>query len=318
MSSSAAITAAGVTFRYRERTALADVSFEVAPGAVHGFLGPNGSGKSTLFRLLSTLVPLQQGDVRVLGHDLRREPAAIRRRIGVVFQSPAVDRKLTVAENLRYGGLLLGLGGAELGARVDDVLAQADLADRRRDPVAELSGGLRRRVEIAKCLLSRPDVVLLDEASTGLDPAARREMWRVLRAQRGLTVLFTTHLMDEAAEADRLMLLDEGRVVAAGDPAELTRELGGQVLDVETPDATALAEELRREFDANTQVFEQSLRVDGERVHDLVPELMRRFGDRVTRLHLAHPSLEDVFLQKTGKRFVAEAPAPAPKRRRRA
>lgn len=303
----AAVSAAGLSFAYGERQALRDVSFEVAPGAVFGFLGPNGSGKSTLFKLLSTLVPLQQGSVTMLGLDLAREAAAIRRRIGVVFQSPAVDKKLTVFENLRYAGLLLGLGGADLGSRIDAALAAADLGDRRKDRVEELSGGLRRRVEIAKCLLTKPDLVLLDEASTGLDPAARRDMWRVLRAQPGLTVLFTTHLMEEAADADRLLLLDEGRVVANGRPGELMEDVGGQVLEIEAADAEVLGAEIGAAFGVEAKRFDQVLRLDGERVHELVPGIMERFGERVRRLQLAHPSLEDVFLQRTGKRFVVAA-----------
>jgi len=320
MSQNPALSATSVAFAYGDRQALHDVSLTVPRGAVQGFLGPNGSGKSTLFKLLSTLVPLQRGTVTMLGFDLARDAAAIRERIGVVFQSPAVDKKLTVQENLRYGGALLGLGGAELAASIDRVLAAANLGDRRKDQVGELSGGLRRRVEIAKCLLSRPEMVLLDEASTGLDPAARRERWRVLREEGGLTGLFTSHLMEEAAEADDLLLLDEGHVVASGPPKALMREIGGQVLEIESADAEQLAADLARELGVTPRRFDQLLLIDGEKVHELVPAVMQRFGDRVTRLQLAHPSLEDVFLQKTGKRFVVrDEPdaAPAKKKRRR-
>ncbi|MEC8251728.1 MAG: ABC transporter ATP-binding protein, partial [Planctomycetota bacterium] len=300
-----------------DREALRGVDFEVQEGAAFGFLGPNGSGKSTLFKLLSTLVPLQQGAVTMLGHDLAKDAAVIRRRVGVVFQSPAVDKKLTVLENLRYGGLMLGLSGAALQARIDACLEAADLDDRRKDSVEELSGGLRRRVEIAKCLLSEPDLVLLDEASTGLDPAARREMWKVLRAQEGVTVLFTTHLMEEAAEADRLMLLDEGGVVAQGRPGELMEEIGGQVIEIESAAAQDLQRQLQSELSVEATLLDQTLRIDGENVHELVPEIMTRCGDRVRRLQLAHPSLEDVFLHRTGKRFVVTAPEEPKKKRRR-
>lgn len=315
--STTAVAAAGVGFAYGDRTALRDVSFEVRRGTVHGFLGPNGSGKSTLFKLLSTLVRPQTGRIAVFGLDLAQQAAAIRKRLGVVFQSPAVDRKLTVRENLRYGGLLLGLGGRELSARIDELLVQAGLADRARDRVEQLSGGLRRRVELAKCLLGRPDLVLLDEASTGLDPAARRDMWAVLRARPDLTVLFTTHLMDEAADADEIALLDEGRIVAAGRPADLMRSVGGQVLEVETADAEALARDLEQAFAIRGEVVDGALRIAGERVHEFVPGIMARCGDRVQRLQLAHPSLRDVFLARTGRRFVAAEPAAEPNRRRR-
>ena len=317
MTDTLAVQASAVQFAYGERQALRGVDFEVPKGAAFGFLGPNGSGKSTLFKLLSTLVPLQQGAVTMLGHDLGREAAAIRRRVGVVFQSPAVDKKLTVQENLRYGGLMLGLGGAELQQRIDKCLESADLSDRRKDNVEDLSGGLRRRVEIAKCLLSQPELVLLDEASTGLDPAARREMWKVLRSQEGLTVLFTTHLMEEAAEADRLMLLDEGNVVAQGRPGELMEEVGGQVLELESAAAEQLQAQLKQELSVDATLLDQTLRMDGENVHELVPEIMKRYGDQVRRLQLAHPSLEDVFLHRTGKRFIVTQPEEPKKKKRR-
>jgi ABC-2 type transport system ATP-binding protein len=317
MSAPTAVSAIGVGFAYGQRAALADVGFDVPAGETHGFLGPNGSGKSTLFKLLSTLVPMQRGRVTVLGHDLAHDTAAIRRRIGVVFQSPAVDKQLTVRENVRYGGLLIGLGGQALHTRIDAVLAAVGLVDRSRDRVGELSGGLRRRVEIAKCLLGEPQLLLLDEASTGLDPAARRDMWQVLRAQRGLTVLFTTHLMDEAVSADRLTLLDAGRVVAQGRPAELMREVGGQLLEIETDDAEALAAELRADLGVDARCVDQTLRLDGEAVHELVPRIMARFGERIARLQLAHPSLQDVFLLKTGKRFAVADLQPEPEQRRR-
>ena len=317
MTENIAVKASDVRFAYGDREALRGVDFEVQAGAAFGFLGPNGSGKSTLFKLLSTLVPLQQGAVTMLGHDLAKDAALIRRRVGVVFQSPAVDKKLTVLENLRYGGLMLGLSGAALQARIDACLEAADLDDRRKDSVEELSGGLRRRVEIAKCLLSEPDLVLLDEASTGLDPAARREMWKVLRAQEGVTVLFTTHLMEEAAEADRLMLLDEGGVVAQGRPGELMEEVGGQVVEIESAAAQELQRQLQSELSVEATLLDQTLRIDGENVHELVPEIMKRCGDRVRRLQLAHPSLEDVFLHRTGKRFVVTAPEEPKKKRRR-
>ncbi|HIE70330.1 MAG TPA: ABC transporter ATP-binding protein [Planctomycetes bacterium] len=317
MSETHAVTAADVAFAYGERAALRGVSFAVEAGASFGFVGPNGSGKSTLFKLLSTILPQQAGSITMLGHDLLRESAAIRRRIGVVFQSPAVDKNLTVLENLRYAGLLLNLGGKELKMRIDEALAAAVLTDRRADPVAELSGGLRRRVEIAKCLMARPDLVLLDEASTGLDPAARREMWKVLRAQDNLTILFTTHLMEEAAEADRLMLLDEGQVVASGRPGELMEEVGGQVLEIETVEAAALVAELRDAFQVDAVQVDQTVRIEGETVQELVPEVMKRFGDRIRRLHLAHPSLEDVFLHRTGKRFVVQDPEPDLKKKKK-
>lgn len=312
-----AVVARNVAFVYGERQALRGIDFDVAKGSAHGFLGPNGSGKSTLFKILSTIVPPQQGSISMLGLDLGKDPAAVRTRIGVVFQSPAVDKKLTVLENLRYAGRLYGIGHADLKARSEVLLAHADLADRANDRVGELSGGLRRRVEICKALLHRPELVLLDEASTGLDPAARRDMWALLKKQKGLTVLFTTHLMDEAGEADRLTLLDQGAVVAAGTPGELMRTVGGQVLEIEAQDPAALANDLRARFGVEPKSVDGMLRIEGARVHELVPKVIEAFADRVLRVSLAHPSLADVFLHHTGKRFVVTPPEEAPKKRRR-
>ncbi|MCY2957556.1 MAG: ABC transporter ATP-binding protein [Planctomycetota bacterium] len=302
-----AVAVREVTFAYGERQALAGISFSVARGSVHGFLGPNGSGKSTLFKLLSTLVPLQQGSARILDLDLAHDTAAIRRRLGVVFQSPAVDKKLSVRENLRYGGHLYGMSGKALEVRIDELLAHADLQDRQRDMVGELSGGLRRRVEVAKGLLHKPEILLLDEASTGLDPAARRSMWALLKSQSAVTVLFTTHLMDEAAEADHLLLLDQGRVVAEGAPRALMRDLGEQILEIQSNNATQLASDLQTKLGVTASVFDDLLRIEVPNCHELVPKVMHSFGAQVQRLTLQHPTLEDVFLRKTGKRFVAIA-----------
>ncbi len=300
-----ALLARGVGFAYGERAALTGVDLRVERGRSHGFLGPNGSGKSTLFRLLATLLPPQQGELRLLGHDLRTAPAAVRPRLGVVFQSPALDRKLRVRENLRHGGHLYGLRGAGLEARIDELLDHAGLRDRQRDPVAELSGGQRRRVEVVKALLHRPELLLLDEASTGLDPAARRDLGALLRGQSGVTILFTTHLMDEAQEADGLTLLDQGRVVAEGTPRELMREVGGQVLELEADDLAAAAELVRAEAGRAPRQVGEVLRLDGQDLHELVPRLMQRLGERARRVTLSHPSLADVFLARTGRRFTA-------------
>jgi len=195
------ILAENLSHRYGSRLALSNVNFEVKAGEIFGLLGPNGGGKSTLFRILSTMMVPTDGRAEVAGHDVAREPAAVRRSIGVVFQTQSLDKALTVEENLRAQGHLHGLSGAPLRGRMQQVMERLGLADRRNDIVETLSGGLKRRVEIAKGLLHRPVVLLMDEASTGLDPGARRELWQYveeLRSREGVTILLTTHILDEA------------------------------------------------------------------------------------------------------------------------
>ena len=303
---SVAVEVRGLSFRYGDREALRDVSFDVQPGDVHAFLGPNGSGKSTLFKLLATILPPQSGTARVLGRDLATQMAEVRRLIGVVFQAPALDRKLTVRQNLNYGGHLYGLRGADLARRVEEMLEHTGLTERAGDRVERLSGGLKRRVELAKGLLSRPQILLLDEPTTGLDPGARKDLWQFLRSQEDLTVLATTHIMDEADLADRITILHEGQVVAAGTPRELVEDLGDMVLEVTSSDAAALEPELARRFGVEVFAFDHTLRLQVAEAHRIVGELVDEFGERVERVALSHPSLEDVFIRKTGHRFWAE------------
>ncbi|HEY8966654.1 MAG TPA: ABC transporter ATP-binding protein, partial [Candidatus Methylacidiphilales bacterium] len=244
----------GHTFSTRGgRRALDGVSFTVGRGEIFGVLGPNGSGKTTLFRLLSTLVPVTEGSIALGGCTYPKEAAAARLNFGIVFQSPSLDKKLTVEENLRAHGHLYGLHGAELASRIDSLLERFSLANRRKDNVEVLSGGLQRRVEVAKSLVPRPALLILDEPSTGLDPVARRELWDYLRALRrseGLTLLMTTHFLDEAEWCDRLLILDKGRRVALDTPEALKRSVSGTVLVLRTkgPHAATLATEAASAF----------------------------------------------------------------------
>src|SRR5207249_3916024 len=240
-----------LTHRYGDRTALANVSFEVKQGEIFGLLGPNGGGKSTLFRILSTLMAPTEGHAIVAGFDVDRDPAQVRRLVGMVFQTQSLDKALTVEENLRAQGHLHGLSGDTLRERMTAAMERLGLLDRRRDLVETLSGGLRRRVEIAKALLHRPQVLLMDEAASGLDPAARRELSRHvegLRENEGVTILLTTHILEEADRCDRLVLLHEGNIVAQGSPQELRSRIGGDVVVLQAADATALGEKIGRRF----------------------------------------------------------------------
>ncbi|PSQ82940.1 MAG: ABC transporter ATP-binding protein, partial [Bacteroidetes bacterium QS_1_65_9] len=212
----------GVTHRYGKHVALRDVSLRVSPGALFGLIGPNGSGKTTLFRILMTLLPPSEGAACVWNHDVARHPAAVRERIGCVFQHPALDDALTVRENLHFHGSLYGLRGERLRERIRKLLSIFELRDRAGDAVSTLSGGLRRRADLARGLLHRPPVLLLDEPTVGLDPAARRTFWRALERLRrddDVTLVVATHLMNEAERCDEVAILSEGRCVANGSPA---------------------------------------------------------------------------------------------------
>ena len=287
----------GLTHRYGERLALDGVSFSVRAGEVFGVVGPNGGGKSTLFKILSTALRPTAGKARVAGIDVADD--GVRRKIGVVFQAPSLDQKLTVAENLLHHGHLYGLSGAALRGRIGEELARFRLADRTGDRIEKLSGGLQRRVELAKSLLHRPEVLLLDEPSTGLDPGARHDLWEALRGLKGVTVLLTTHLLEEAERCDRLAILHKGKLAALGEPLALRSEIGGDVVTVRTRDAEALAAAIREKRGEAAQVIPGAVRMSRDRGHEFVGRLLEAFPDRIEAVTVAKPSLEDVFMSKT-------------------
>ena len=286
--------------------ALRDVSFQVQRGETFGLLGPNGGGKTTLFKILSTLLVPESGMVRIAGLDVRSNPHDVRHHLGVAFQNPSLDKKLTAGENLRHHGHLYGLRGKALDERIRLMLGRVNLQDRAHDIVETLSGGMARRVELAKTLLHSPELLLLDEPSTGLDPGARRDLWeqlRTLRTRDGVTVLLTTHLMEEAADCDRLALLHHGQIVALGSPDELTSEIGGDVLTVLTDDPEKLSEEIRKHFQCPATVLDGTVRIEREYGHQFIPQLVEAFPRRIRGISLGKPTLEDVFIHRTGHRL---------------
>ena len=301
-----ALVVDAVSHRYGARLALDDVSLSVTAGEMFALLGPNGGGKTTLFRIIATLLRPGSGRVSVFGHDVAASAAAVRRCIGVVFQAPALDARLTVAENLVHHGHLYGMRGAPLRARVHEALVRVRLDDRRDDLVRSLSGGLARRAEIAKALLPEPSLLLLDEPTTGLDPGVREELWRDLKGLRtamGTTLVLTTHLMDEAAACDRVALLDRGRLVLEGRPDDLTSALGGDVITIEARDAARLAESLGPRFGLSAAVVDDVIRIERERAHEFVGRLVEAFPGEIRSIRVSRPTLQDVFVHHTGHRF---------------
>lgn len=296
--------------RYDNRTALNGVSFEVRPAELFGLLGPNGSGKTTLFRILSTLMVPVGGRAEILGHDVARDPNGLRRKIGVVFQAQSIDVKLTAAENLWHQGHLYGLRGAALKTRIAEMLSRVGLADRAKEKAETFSGGMQRRLELAKGLLHHPSVLLLDEPTTGLDPGARLDLWQylsILRDEEHVTVIVTTHLMEEAERCDRLAILNEGKLVALGTPTELKREIGGDVVSLDAHDPEALAEKIRLRFHLDVQVLGGKVRLERENGHRFIPDVMEAFPGEIEAISVSKPSLEDVFIRRTGHRFWTES-----------
>lgn len=291
---------------YGSHKALAQLSLAISEGEIFVFLGPNGSGKSTLFRVLSTLFPPQSGDVFVNGLSAAREAASIRRILGVVFQSPSLDKKLTVRENLACQAALYGIRGSVFQSRSKYLLERFGLTGREKDYVETLSGGMRRRVELAKCLLHEPRVLVLDEPSTGLDPAARLDLWQMLeqlRKKDGVTVALTTHLLEEADKADRIAILDAGRLVALGAPSQLRSSVGGDTIVIESPAPAELATAIGERFGVAPALVEGAVRLEQPNGHQWISQLVDAFPERISSIRLGKPTLEDVFIAKTGRRL---------------
>lgn len=297
------ISVSGLCHAYNGTTALNGISLEVSGGEILGILGPNGGGKSTLFRILSTSLIPSAGDALIDGESLLKSPARVREKIGVVFQSFGLDRKLTVRENLRYQGNLYGLQGEILEARIEVLLESFNLAERADQRVETLSGGLQRRVEIAKGVIHKPKVLLLDEPSTGLDPSARLDLWHFLercRMEEGTTVVLTTHLAEEAERCDRIAILDGGALAASGSPGELKKKIGGDVVLVQSKNAILLRTKIQRRFKVPSRVVENELLIEVANGHSFIPRLVRAFPALVTSVTLRKPTLEDVFIHATG------------------
>ena len=296
-----------LSYAYQERRALDNVSFDVSCGEIFGLLGPNGSGKTTLFRILSTLMPVTSGSVRIFGHDLATEVKAIRHLLGVVFQHPGLDAKLTVVENLRHHGHLYGLTGKPLRYRIWELLEHFGLAERATERVEILSGGLQRRVEIAKAVLHSPRILLLDEPTSGLDVVVRRQLndtLGVLARTGNILVLLTTHLLDDAEACDRVGILDTGKLVALGAPDELKARVGGDVVLIESTNSGTLDAAIADRFDVSTVLMDNWLRIECKRGHQFARDVVAAFPNEIQSVRFGKPTLEDVFVKLTGNPFV--------------
>jgi ABC-2 type transport system ATP-binding protein len=305
----AAVSVRGLTKRYGEVAAVKGIDLDVVPGEVFGFLGPNGAGKSTTIKMLCTLVQPTAGSARVAGLDVVRERTAVRRNIGLVFQEPTLDEYLTAEQNLKFHAAIYGMPRRVVGPRVDAVLELVGLADRRASAVRTFSGGMKRRLEIARGLLHSPRVLFLDEPTIGLDPESRQVLWTYvdqLRRQEDITVFLTTHYMDEAERCDRIAIINHGTIVALGTPAELKAGVGHDRVRIVTANNAASAKRIATKLKIEAVPDGDALLVSVPDGEGFVPKLFE-IGISVRSVSVSRPTLDDVFMAHAGRRIEDEA-----------
>jgi ABC-2 type transport system ATP-binding protein len=285
-------------------TAVDKISFEVEDGEVFGFLGPNGAGKTTTINVLCTLMRPTAGRARVAGYDVTSQRDAVRQSIGLVFQDPSLDDQLTAYENLQFHAHVYDVPGRERAQRIEEVLRVVELWDRRDAVVRTFSGGMKRRLEIARGILHHPRVLFLDEPTLGLDPQTREHVWEyILEVQQAhhITIFMTTHYMDEAEHCGRIAIIDQGRIVALNTPDALKRMVGVDIVTVQTEDSEWAAREIRERYGLEPQRDDTRLRLEVEAGAEFIPRLVRDLGVAVRSVDLHRPTLDDVFLKLTGR-----------------
>ncbi len=308
-----AVHVRGLVKRYGEVTAVGGIDLDVAPGETFGFLGPNGAGKSTTISILCTLALPSEGSARVAGHDVVTERDEVRRHIGLVFQDTTLDQYLTAERNLRFHAELYGVPRDLLDERLRKVLEMVGLWERRGSKVQNFSGGMKRRLEIARGLLHSPRVLFLDEPTVGLDPQTRLSIWGYideLRKTENITIFLTTHYMDEAENCDRIAIMDAGQVIALDTPTGLKASIGTDTVRLRTPDDEAAADRLRERFGLDPKVGDEGITVSVADGEAFVPTLVTDLGLPVTSISVSRPTLDDVFLSYTGRTIRDAESAP--------
>ncbi len=298
-----AVTVAGLAKSYGEIEAVRGIDFEIATGETFGFLGPNGAGKSTTIKILCTLALPTAGSARVAGHDVARERDAVRRSIGLVFQDTTLDNYLTGAQNLRFHAALYGVPAAVVEPRMRQVLEMVGLWDRRDSLVMTYSGGMQRRLEIARGLLHAPRVLFLDEPTVGLDPQTRSSIWEYindLKRREDITIFLTTHYMDEAENCDRIAIIDHGQIVAIDTPEALKASIGEDRVQIHTADDTAAIAELSRKFGLDAAIHEGAVTFSVASGESFVPRLFAGLSVPIQTVSVSRPTLDDVFMSYTG------------------
>jgi len=304
---------------YGDFKAVDNISFTVEKGQIFSFLGPNGAGKSTVINILITLLARQKGTAVVAGYDVTTQPQQVRESIGIVFQDITLDRDMTVREILEFHGRLYNMPDAERKARIDELLQLVQLDAKRDELTKRLSGGMKRRLEIARGLMTRPTLLFLDEPTIGLDPQTRMRMWEYIRNvnQEGTTIFLTTHYMEEAdLLSDRISIIDHGKIVISGTSWELKNTLGQDIIYLETDNNGAAVQLLKglpqvREIKEKSQGFLLMVNEDGTKVLPIIIDTLRNAGMEITTINLKKPTMDDVFVFYTGKELRDEGAAPA-------
>jgi ABC-2 type transport system ATP-binding protein len=287
-------------------SAVNDISFEVNEGTIFGFLGPNGAGKTTTINILCTLLSPTSGKASIAGHDCLKEPSEVRKAIGIVFQDTTLDKDLTAYENLQLHAYLYDVKRHEIKSRIDDALRFVDLYERKTHLVKTFSGGMKRRLEVARGLIHRPRVLFLDEPTLGLDPQTRTNLWEFiigLPKKHNVTIFMTTHYMEEAEVCEHIAIIDKGKIIASGTPEELKKTVGGDVIYIRTEDNRKAKTEIEKLFEVevseeNGELFLTTIRGDA-----CIPEIIKTIGEKVLSVRLQRPTLNDVFLKMTGKQI---------------
>jgi len=303
------ITVKNLVKKYGSLVAVNNIDFSVPPGEIFGFLGPNGAGKTTTINILCTLSKPTSGQAIINGFDVVRQQSQVRQSIGLIFQDPSLDERLSGLQNLRFHALVYNVPASVREQRIEEMLNMVELWDKRNGEVRTYSGGMKRRLEIARGLLHHPRVLFLDEPTLGLDPQTRNRIWEYLlnlRQREGTTIFLTTHYMDEAEKADRIAIIDYGKLVAVDTPQGLKKLVGKDIISVKTADNDQAAEEIKLNYGVETRQDSDGLTFEVDNGEEFIPPFVQKFGTNILSVSLRRPSLDDVFLKLTGREIRQE------------
>ena len=292
--------------RFGELNAVDHISFEVDERTIFGFLGPNGAGKTTTINILCTLLAPTSGKTLIAGHDCLKEPSEVRKNIGIVFQDTTLDKDLTAYENLMFHAYLYDVRKHEIKDRINDALYFVGLHERRNDLVKIFSGGMKRRLEVARGMIHRPKVLFLDEPTLGLDPQSRANLWEFiveLPQKNNVTIFMTTHYMEEAEVCNKIAIIDKGKIITMGSPDELKKTVGGDVIYIKTSDNENAKLEIEKLFNVKVSMEDGELFLTSLKGDACIPEIIKAIGEKVLSVRLQRPTLNDVFLKLTGKQI---------------